>query len=126
MCHAITSVLVLVVVLDWGGLPVTKPQSDLSQQSGSSILQEPWEKTELFEDEDDDEYENEYRGVRRSPSLHRDFADVDIHLTVSAFTNILDLEGTIVQSGDRISFLRHIAALGKLYDNADARTRAVT
>ena len=57
--------------------------------------------------------------------FYRDFSDVDIHLAVSAFSNILDLEGTIIQSGDRISFLRNIATFGKLYDNSDTRTRRV-
>ena len=58
-------------------------------------------------------------------SLHRDFSDVDIHLAVSAFSNILDLEGTVIQSRDRFSFLRNIATFRKLYDNSDARTRRV-
>jgi hypothetical protein len=58
--------------------------------------------------------------------FYGDFPGVDIHLAVSAFSNILDLEGTIVQPSDRISFLRHIATLGKLYDDSDARARPVT
>jgi hypothetical protein len=57
--------------------------------------------------------------------FYGDFPDVDIHLAVSAFSNILDLEGTIVQSGNRVSFLRDIATFRKLYDDSDARTRPV-
>ena len=57
--------------------------------------------------------------------FYGDLSDVDIHLTVRTFSNVLDLEGTIVRSSDCVSFLRHISASGKLHDNPDARS-AVT
>jgi hypothetical protein len=53
------------------------------------------------------------------PLFHRDLSNVNIHLTVCAFSDVLDLERTVVQSGHGVTLLGHIAPSRKLYDDSD-------
>jgi hypothetical protein len=82
------------------------------------------------EDEDDDEGRGRLRLAAApllAPSslLYRNFPDVDVHLTVCAFSNVFNLERTVAHSGNSVSFLRYGAAPWELYDNPDARSLSV-